>query len=212
MVTHVLPLHTGRAFFSTDWDGALFAWLAYTADDQEGSYDKNLFGGRFFGFMGSYMAAPRLADRGITSVALAESGERFAVGSDEGFVEIWAVRGLEMFTKYQAHSGRVISVSLNDSGSRVASLGRDGKIVVAELVADPGFGISPASFRYKVLPLLTEEMKSARKLHFLSSGNLLLTTAEGQVGELSLANAKATPPPTPTPQKNAPVTATDSDY
>jgi hypothetical protein len=106
----------------------------------------------------------------------------------------------------------VISVSLNDSGSRVASLGRDGKIVVAELVADPGFGISPASFRYKVLPLLTEEMKSARKLHFLSSGNLLLTTAEGQVGELSLANAKATPPPTPTPQKNAPVTATDSDY
>lgn len=212
LISNVLSLHTGRAFFSSDWDGALFAWLAYTADDQQGSYDRNLFGGRFFGNLGSYMQAPRLADRGITSMAISENGERIAVGSDQGFVEVWAVRGMEMIARYQAHSGRVISVSLNDSGSRVASVGRDSKISVSELSADPSFGIAVGVYRYRTSSVFADQMKTARQCHFISSGDLLITTSEGQLGEISLTNVKAAPLPTPAPQKTAPIASTDSDY
>jgi WD40 repeat protein len=145
-------------------------------------------------------------------MAISENGERIAVGSDQGFVEVWAVRGMEMIARYQAHSGRVISVSLNDSGSRVASVGRDSKISVSELSADPSFGIAVGVYRYRTSPVFAEEMKTARQCHFISSGNLLITTSEGQLGEISLTNVKAAPLPTPEPQKTAPIASTDSDY
>jgi WD40 repeat protein len=196
LVSVVAPLHTGRAFFSADWDGRLYAWLAYTADDQEGSYDKNLFGGRFFGGLGTYMAAGRVADRGITSLAVSDNGKRLAVGTDEGYVEIWEVRGFEMIGRTLAHVGRVISVSLNNDGSRVASLGRDGKISTFDLSNDPGFGIKVSSLRAVMNPVISEEMKSARSLYFLSGGNLIISTNTGQIGELKLSN-RPTVVPTP---------------
>jgi WD40 repeat protein len=128
-VSVVQPLHTGRAFFSADWDGLLYGWLAYTADDQEGSFDKNLFGGRFFGNESSYLSAGRAADRGITSMGISADGKRLALGSDDGFVEIWEVRGFQMIARASVHTGRVIGVSLDETGSRIVSIGRDGKIL-----------------------------------------------------------------------------------
>jgi WD40 repeat protein len=188
VVSVVAPLHTGRAFFSADWDGRLYAWLAYTADDQQGSFDKNLFGGRFFGGLGTYMAAPRVADRGITSLAVSDNGQRLAVGTDEGYVEVWEVRGFEMIARTLVHNGRVVSVALNQDGTRVASHGRDGKIAVADLSNDPDFGIKIGSLRSLTAPVLSEEMKSARGIYFLSDGNLIISTNTGQIGELKLSN------------------------
>lgn len=196
LISVIAPLHTGRAFFSADWDGRLYAWLAYNADDQQGSYDKTLFGGRFFGGLGTYMAAGRVADRGITSLAVSDNGNRLAVGTDEGYVEIWEVRGFEMIGRTLAHVGRVISVSLNNDGSRVASLGRDGKISTFDLSNDPGFGIKVSSLRTVMTPVMAEEMKSARSIYFLSGGNLIISTNTGQIGELKLSN-RPTVVPTP---------------
>ena len=197
VVSVVAPLHTGRAFFSADWDGRLYAWLAYTADDQHGSFDKNLFGGRFFGGLGTYMAASRVADRGITSLALSTNGQRLAVGTDDGHVEIWEVRGFEMISRTSVHNGRVVSVALSDDGSRVASLGRDGKIAVTDLSNDPGFGIKIGALRYLTTPVLSEEMKSARGIYFLSSGDLIISTDAGQIGELKLSNKPHVAAPLP---------------
>lgn len=211
-VSAVQPLYAGRAFFSADWDGMLYAWLAYTADDQGGSFDKNLFGGRFFGNEGSYLAAGRVADRGITSMAISADGSRLAVGSDDGFVEIWQVRGFQLIARASAHSGRVIGVSLDETGSRVVSIGRDGKIHAAEVVPDPSFGIAAVATLARFAPLLTEEMKSARKVMFISSGNVLITTDAGQVGELSLSGRKAAAPPKPTPVTLPHQAGRDSDY
>ncbi len=197
LVSAVMPLHTGRAFFSSDWDGQLYAWLAYTADDHQGSYDKNLFGGRFFGSSGTYMYAARPADRGITALAVSENGQRLAVGTDDGYVEVWEVRGFEMTARTLAHVGRVISVSLSNDGSRVASLGRDGAIVVADIVADPLYGIRAGALRSAATQVFKEEMKSARSIYFLSSADLLLSTDAGQLGEIKLSSITRTVPPAP---------------
>lgn len=213
VVSGVMPLHTGRAFFSSDWDGQLYAWLAYTADDHEGSYDKNLFGGRFFGTFGNYMYASRAADRGITALAVSENGQRLAVGADDGYVEVWEVRGFEMTARTLTHVGRVVSVSLSDDGSRVASLGRDGAIVVADIVADPSYGIRAGALRSTATQVFKEDMKTARSIYFLSSGDLLLSTNAGQLGEVQLSltpRAVAPPPLRVTP--GAAATEKGSDY
>jgi len=188
IISAIMPLHTGRAFFSSDWDGQLYAWLAYTADDHQGSYDRNLFGGRFFGNSGNFMFAPRPADRGITALALSDNGQRLAVGTDDGYVEVWEVRGFELITRTLSHVGRVISVSLSDDGSRVASLGRDGAIVAGDIVADPSHGIRAGALRSITTQVFKEEIKSARSIYFLSSGDLLISTNAGQLGELQLSS------------------------
>jgi len=214
VISVVAPLHTGRAFFSADWDGRLYAWLAYTADDQQGSFDKNLFGGRFFGGLGTYMTAPRVADRGITSLSISGNGQRLAVGTDEGYVEVWEVRGFEMISRTSVHNGRVVSVALSDDGARVASLGRDGKIAVADLSNDPGFGIKIGALRSLTIPVLNEEMKSARGIYFLSDGDLIISTNTGQIGELKLSNKPhvAAPLQSTTKQSGSVAQEKGSDY
>jgi hypothetical protein len=211
-VTALQPLYAGRAFFSADWDGLLYGWLAYTADDQGGAFDRNLFGGRFFGEAGSYLPAGRIADRGITALGLSDDSRRLAVGTDDGFVEIWEVRGFTMIARAAQHVGRVVSVSLNSDGSRVVSLGRDGKVQASEIGPDPAFGIAPLATRARLATVFSEEMKSARRVFFVSSGNVLVTTDAGQIGELALQSTgpSALFASTPTPAPRA--LSADSDY
>jgi WD40 repeat protein len=212
VISHVQPLHTGRAFFSADWNGVLHAWLAYTADDQQGSFDRNLFGGRFFGDIGSFMTASRAPDRGITSIGLSLNGRRLALGTDDGYVEVWEVRGFGMIARAQTHTGRVIGTSLNADGSKVVSVGRDGKIIAQNIVADPQYGIAALAMRSKLAPFFVEEMPSARKVQFLASGAVILTTEQGQLGEISLSGQSPVAIPTPQPTAAPASKMDDSDY
>jgi WD40 repeat protein len=212
MISTVLSLHTGRAFFSADWDGVLYGWLAYTADDQQGDYDKNLFGGRFFGNTGNYFRAPRPTDRGITSLALSSDGGHLVVGTDDGAVEVWKVRGFEMVARSSLHNGRVTGVALNSDGSKTLSVGRDGKIVAAHIVKDPLFRIQAASLPSKLEVALTETIPNAKSVSFLSTGDAIVSTSDGHLGEIKLPKDK---PPlsevTPLP-KPIGTTSHDSDY
>ncbi|MEY4701640.1 MAG: hypothetical protein RL326_1827, partial [Pseudomonadota bacterium] len=212
MVSAVLSLHTGRAFFSADWDGALYGWLAYTADDQQGDYDKNLFGGRFFGNIGNYFRAPRLTDRGITSLALSSDGSHLVVGTDDGAVEVWKVRGFEMVARSSLHNGRVTGVALNAEGSKTLSVGRDGRVVTAQIVKDPLFRIQANSLPSKLEVVLTETVPNAKGVSFLSTDDAIVSTSDGHLGEIRLPKEKpslsvATPLPTPIG-----TTSHDSDY
>lgn len=212
MVSSVLSLHTGRAFFSADWDGALYGWLAYTADDQQGDFDKNLFGGRFFGHLGNYLRAARPTDRGITSLALSADGSTLAVGTDDGYVEVWKVRGFEMTARSALHTGRVTGVSLNADGSRVLSAGRDGKVVATALRQDPQYRIQIGALPSKLELFLTEQMPNAKGIAFLSSGNGIVTTSDGLLGELRLpADSPIAKHATPVPSR-AKSPSADSDY
>ena len=208
----------GRAFFSADWSGALYSWLPYTADDHGGEYDKNLFGGRFYGEIGTFLKAPRGQDRGITALGLSANGERLGLGSEDGYVEVWEVRGFLMGARQPAHNGRVTSVAVSHDGQRVASLGRDSMLFVHAVAPDPMHRIAPEALPLTLEPILSQPMAGARHLRFISNGNIIFTTADGRLGEISLkdlkdttsALRKTTPTPTPTPTR-AP-TAIDSDY
>jgi WD40 repeat protein len=163
------------------------------------------------------MYAARPADRGITSLAISENGQRLALGADDGHVEVWDVQGFEITARTLTHSGRVISVALNTDGSRVASLGRDGKIVVADLKSDPLFGIKAGTLRSTTTQIMSEEMKSARRIYFLSNGDILLSTSEGQLGELKMSSGANVSAPTSSAQPfrvNSGTTTTEkgSDY
>jgi WD40 repeat protein len=190
-ISAIAPLHTGRAFLSADWDGRLYAWLAYTADDQQGSYDRNLFGGRFFGGLGTSMYTGRQPDRGITALALSENGSRLAVGTDDGYIEVWDVRGMEPTARVLNHNGRVVSVALSSDGSRVASLGRDGKLIVGDLVTDKLFGIKPTALRSLIEQVINVDAVSAKKVAILTSGELLIATIDGRLGTMSLAEQRS---------------------
>lgn len=212
MISAVLPLHTGRAFFSADWDGALYGWLAYTADDQQGDFDKNLFGGRFFGDIGNYFRAARLTDRGITSLGLSSDGSHLAVGTDDGAVEIWRVRGFEMQARGLLHTGRVTGVALSADGSQALSTGRDGRVIVSHIVKDPLFRIQVNSLPSKLEVYLTEQIANAKGVAFLSSGDAIVTTSDGHLAELTLPkNTRPAVQPTVLP-KPADSTRRDSDY
>jgi WD40 repeat protein len=212
ITSNVASIPTARAFFSTDWDGVLYGWLSYTSDDQGGEYDKNLFGGRFFGDVGTFIRANRPTDRGITALDVSQDGERLALGTDDGFVEVWQVRGLEMIARAQLHNGRITGISIDSTQERVASVGRDGKIVACHIDPDPLFTIKPGALAATLTPILGDEMKALKGVYFLSSGDVIVTTTSGQLGEVKLNGiarpvVTATPPPSPKKQ-----TAIDSDY
>ena len=212
MISSVASLPTGRAFFSSDWDGMLYGWLAYTTDDQQGEYDKNLFGGRFFGNVGTYLRAARLPDRGITALTVSADGTRVAIGADDGFIEVWEVRGFEMIARAQAHTGRVTGISLNDNGTRVASVARDGHIVAYEISPDPLYKIKPGAMAATVSPILNDVMKSVKGAYFLSSGDLIVTTTSGELGEVTLSAKTSQPPPARAPSSPLKTHTSDSDY
>lgn len=216
LISRVLPHPSGRAFFSADWDGTLLGWLPYSADDQAGEYDRNLFGGRFFGGVGTFLNAARAPDRGIASAAISGNGERIALGAEDGNVEVWEVRGFAIAARAPSHSGRVVSVALSEDGTRVASIGRDSKLVVSQLSPDSLYKIAPKSLPFLSQEILSQQMGSGtRNLEFLSNGNIVFSTKDGQIGEVSLGEVKATtitPASAPSQNSSKHPTVVDSDY
>lgn len=200
-----------RAFFSTDWDGALYGWLPYSADDHQGVYDRNLFSGRSYTDATSFVRALRAGDRGISAIALSGDGNKIALGTDEGHVEIWEVRGLTLAAKKQLHTGRVLSVALDMTGERVVSSGRDSAVIVSALQRDPDFGIKPNSYPNLLNQLSSQKLEYADRVLFLSNSHIIVSTKQGVLAELS---GSMTPrvdpgpiiPPTSSPEER------DSDY
>jgi WD40 repeat protein len=207
MVSGVVGHSVGRAFFSSDWDGRLIGWLSYTADDFGGKYDKNVFRGRFYTDIPAAMIASRPGDRGISSLALSSDGEYLAVGTEDGFVEVWRVKGFMLAARKSLHQGRVTNVALSSDGSRVASVGKDSKVRVHSLASDPMFTISPTA-----LPNLLEEISEhhiplAHRATFVSAERVAVGTKGGEVVEVKLARpvptaAPSAPKPTPRSRDN----------
>ena len=210
IISKVLGIPHARVFLSADWDGRLLAWLPYTADSHGGYYDRNLFGGRFFGDIGTSMVAPRQQDRGITAVSISRNEKRFAVGTEEGFVEVWEIRGFVMSARFKAHNGRVLGVSLSDDGSRVASLGRDKSVWIAEIEKDPLYKIAPSATISKLTPVLSKEAPDAHTVFLEDPAKLIVVSNTGNIETHEL------PPPTkeaePSKAESSQTFATDSDY
>ncbi len=199
----------GRAFFTGDWNGTLFGWLPYTADVHGGAYDRNLFGARFYTDKITFVQALRKPDRGISSMSVSSSGERLGLGSEEGYVEVWEVKGFVQAAREALHSGRVLSVSFDTNGERIASVGRDMMVSVVTLKRDPMFGSAPDTTPWKLVRSTHQRIENAKDVIFLKSGNLLVTTSDGAVAEISDLK---TPLPTPVPSIDTADKIQDPDY
>lgn len=198
LISSVASLPVGRAFFSADWDGNLFGWLPYTADDFGGVYDKNVFSGNFFGQAASMMRAARKQDRGIASLAITPDASRIIVGTEEGSVEVWNVRGFNLTARFHTHEGRVTSVTSNGDGTVVASVGRDGFVDVQQLEKDPLYLIGSDALSHTLRSLAHERVEGVKSALFLSNGTLLITTAKGGIGELDFSQSGPRPAVAPT--------------
>lgn len=198
-----------RAFFSGDWNGALFGWLPYTADAHGGRYDRNLFGARFYADKATFVKALRTPDRGISCLSVADSGEHLALGTEDGYVEVWNVKGFELSARRLIHTGRVLGVGLDTSGRWVASAGRDGVVAINTAEPDPQYGIAADALRMKLTPILSQPIERAAGVRFLNNGNVLVTTSAGsiaEVGDFSRSPPLITATPTAAPKPR------DQDY
>jgi WD40 repeat protein len=217
LISAVASLPVGRAFFSADWDGNLIGWLPYSADDFGGKYDKNLFNGSFFGQATTSTRAARPLDRGISSLSLTPDGSRVIVGTEEGDVEVWEVRGFSLTARAHVHNGRVLSVAPNADGTLIASAGRDGTVHMQKLEKDPLYLIGTNARPHLLRSLTQTKVEGVRSALLLPNSSLLITTAGGGVGEVRFQDLEGPPatgaitPPKP-PITDLERIEKDSDY
>lgn len=211
VVSAVVAHPYNRAFFSGDWSGSLYAWLPYDSDDYGGKYDRNLFTSHFYAAPGTFTKGLREVDRGVISIAMSEDGNRLALGSENGFLETWSVRGFERESRLEIHRGRILSVALSPRGDRVATIGRDGFVRIFEVVDDPEFGISATALRKKLLPVESYEVPDGVMIKYISDRSVVIGTSAGKLLEADAAGLAVAPTPAPTPRQD-PDRSVDTDY
>lgn len=174
----------GRVFFSGDWRGGLNAWLSYDADMFEGEYDENLFGWRFFADKGNRRGFGGKAHGGVEVLDFVNDGEFLVVGYQDGFVELWRVRGLVRVAEASAHKGLIYSVSGHASQPGFVTSGRDGLVrmwrIVEEQRAD--------SLKPQVLIEMAQELEvlGAKQLLFWSESRVFAVREQGDILELAV--------------------------
>ncbi|NMC63147.1 MAG: hypothetical protein GYA55_08255, partial [SAR324 cluster bacterium] len=165
----------GRIFFSGDWLGRLLVTLLFDADRFGGRYDKNLFEGRVFSADQKVVkSSGRNGPAGISQLECSQDGKFIYLADESGQIEAWQVRGFIQRATLQAHRGTVLDLSVSPESTRIASLGRDGRVVLSELSKDE---LNKYSLKViKEVPLL-----NARKLLFFSENQIAVGFADGHI-------------------------------
>jgi len=139
-VVSALAFHSfGRVFFSGDWNGDLFVWQAYDADEFGGGYDKNIFYSKFYTSLSPRLVRLRDPNDSIEKLVVSPDGQWLAVGLASGTVELWMIRGLKLVSYAKGHVGGILGIEFFPDSGHIASLGRDGKVVKWQVV-DIGIG------------------------------------------------------------------------
>lgn len=134
-VVSALAFHSfGRVFFSGDWNGDLFVWQTYDADEYKGDYDKNIFYSRLYTSLTPRLVRPRIVNDSIERLAVSSDGQWLAVGLASGKVEVWMIRGLKLISYGILHVGGVLGLDFLPDSQHLISLGRDGRVVKWQIV------------------------------------------------------------------------------
>lgn len=191
VVSAIAPHPFGRAFFSGDWKGILFAWLPLDADGFSAEYAENLFGGRFFSAETTVVRGDRPLDAGIALIRMSGDGNRFVVGTQDGWIEVWRVKGFKKIARFQAHRGLVYALAVDTDGTRIVSVGRDGTMRWNQIDKDPKFGLAEDSLEYRHRELAMYTVPRARLVELRDRHHVISCKEDGTVIEVSLSeNAK----------------------
>ncbi len=183
-VVSALAYHPfGRVFFSGDWLGGLSAWLPYDADEYQGKYDVNIFGGTFFTDSARRVKAGRAAVSSIERMIIDPTGEYLTLASQDGDLELWRVRGFySRATMLKAHKGRVDALAFEPQSRQIASYGRDKLLRIWTVETDEEQSQKLGLQRQENLRKVAEaRLPGLKELVFLNSNELIAGTSEGKL-------------------------------
>lgn len=168
---------SGRVFFSGDWNGNIVATLGYEQDIHAGRFDRNIFGTGFF-----TEATPSQkiggGDSSRVDHLLIDEEKKFLFAAfDSGVVIGWKLRGLNRIARFSPHRGVIREMALSPSGTRVVTYGRDGQIVVNDILSELDEALGIMTYRSEI----KAEWEIARvgTMDFLDENTLLVSTNEG---------------------------------
>lgn len=168
---------SGRVFFSGDWNGNIVATLGYEQDIHAGRFDRNIFGTGFF-----TEATPSQKIGGgdgsrVDHLLIDEEKKFLFAAFDSGVVIGWKLRGLNRIARFSPHRGVIREMALSPSGTRVVTYGRDGRIVVNDILSELDEALGIMTYRSEI----KAEWEIARvgTMDFLDENTLLVSTNEG---------------------------------
>jgi WD40 repeat protein len=136
-VVSALAFHSfGRVFFSGDWNGDLFVWQTYDADEFGGAYDRNIFYSKFYTSVTPRLVQTRNVNDSVERIAVSPDGQWLAIGFATGNIELWMTRGMKWIAYSNLHDGGILGLEFFADSQHLVSLGRDGRVVkwkIAEL-------------------------------------------------------------------------------
>ena len=179
-VVSAVALHPyGRIFFSGDWAGTLSAFLIFDKDLFLGEYDPDLFGGRYLSKSTPRANAPRPDTVSIVKILVSHTGKELYVAMQDGRVELWDVRGFEKRAEGLMHKGLIYDLVISPQGGKLASAGRDGRVLQWSFVASPDPKLPPTA-------VIDFEVRTpmVSRLVFLDDDRLMAGNAIGQMFEV----------------------------
>jgi WD40 repeat protein len=181
-VVSALTYHpSGKLYFSGDWDGTLFAWKTYDADIFEGQYDRNLFRGKYY--LEEEERIPLVVAPGtrIEVLTVTKDGSCFALGTDEGLLELWRVRGLRKLAVKVAQ-GNIVGIQFHPKEPLVFTLNRESTVIVWELVRE--YDARTLATTYRLILKDSNQILGARSIITLQNGNetfIAIATSNGKI-------------------------------
>ena len=185
-IPSALALHpTGRFFLSADWSGSIYAWMPYDQLQFSSRYQENVFAQQgWFAQPASVRGDARSGLSPVEHLSMLADGKLFLAARRDGVLELWRVRGFQKVNEVKVHEGEVISMAIDPSGTKVATVGRDGGLRVWTLIRRAG---ELSAEEPSTLSLLREwSDMGANAVLFRSASRLLVSSRDGSLKEYTL--------------------------
>jgi len=179
-VVSALDVHPqGRIFFSGDWRGNLSAWRVYDGDMFEGQFARNIFGGIFYTDRSQRRSIDRPDGSRVESLVVSPRGTFLALGTNQGRLELWGIRGFNMLRAVDQGLGLVRLLAFSEDEKLLASYGRDQVLRVWAIVSVFEPLLDQTNYRL----VLRDEVSipRVRALTFIGSNQLVAGDASGDL-------------------------------